>query len=132
MGNLTSQQANALAYDFMQMANDIETYWQSNKEVLSTNENKKFKQLHWQALNNAEALFVMSTLLVMNDIENQLKKIKDITGEISITLEKIENVQKGIEIAASVVNLGASIIKKDPQAIGESIADLAKTVKEIV
>jgi hypothetical protein len=53
-----------------------------------------------------------------------LSAIKAVTGKIKATLERLDDIQQGIDTAAAMVTLGAAIISKNPLAIGGAIKGL--------
>lgn len=130
MDNLTSQQANALANDFSSLAQALSDYRHQNFDNLSELQSQTIKDLHESILDHADRLLTLSATLVMEDVQTSLTSIKDITGQIKDTYQTLQNIQKAIDIATSVVNLGASIISKNPQAIAGSIDNLLTIVTQ--
>lgn len=132
MGSLTSEQAEKLAIDFLALAQLIEDYRCNNYSSLKLDENQKLKDLHWSILDYSNDLFTFSAALVFDDVDNTLLIMNKITKEIKDTYKHLKNIQIAINIAESVVTLGASILSKNPQAIADSILGLSKNVKEIL
>lgn len=130
MPNLTSQQANKLANEFLALAQAIGDYRYSNYDNLSPEENQQLKNYHWSILNCSDDLFTLSANLILNDVNSSLIAISDITTEIKGTYQNLANVQKAINVATSVVTLGAAIISKNPQAIADSLSGLINTWNE--
>lgn len=127
MAKLTAKQANELANNFLGLAQAIGDYRYQN--ALSKSQNQKMKDFHWSVLKYADDLYTLSATLVMDDIENSLSSIAAITTQVQTTYKTIQDVQKVINIAASIVTLGASVLSKNPQAIKDSISNLVSVWK---
>jgi hypothetical protein len=127
MAKLTSQQANELANNFLALAQSIGDYRYQNFETLSKPQNQKIRDLHWSILNYADDLYTLSATLVMDDVQTSLTSIGAVTTQIKATYKTLQNVQKAINVATSVVTLGASILSKNPQVIADSIGGLVGT-----
>lgn len=127
MAKLTAQQANELANNFLALAQAIGDYRYQNFDNLSKPQNQKIRDLHWSILNYADDLYTLSATLVMDDVQASLASISSVTSQIKATYKTLQNVQKAINVAATVVTLGASILSKNPQAIADSIGGLVDT-----
>ena len=121
MAELTSGQANELANSFLGLAQAIGDFRYNNWNSLSKSENKKLGNLQWSILNYGEDMLAFSTILVMDDVENSLMEIRKITSQIKETIGSLHDIQKGINIAAAIVTLGAAIISRNPASIGDAL-----------
>lgn len=124
MPNLTSQQANKLANDFLALAQAIGEYRYQNYTNLSSEENQQLKNYHWSILNCSDDLFTLSAQLILEDVNSSLNAISAITIKIKENYQNLENIQKAINVATSIVTLGAAIISKNPQAVTDSLSEL--------
>lgn len=129
MAKLTSQQANELANAFLAIAQVVGDYRYDNFDTLSKQQNQKIRDLHWSILNYSDDLYTLSATLVMDDVQASLATVAEVTGEMKATYKTLKNIQKAIDVAASAVTLGASILSKNPQAIGDAIGGLVKAWK---
>jgi hypothetical protein len=131
MAQLTAQQANELADNFSVMAQSIEEYRQHNFDILSKKENQEIKDLHLSVLNYADELYTLSATLtlVMDNVKSSLSSIDEVTNNMKDTCKTLQNVQKAINVASSVVTLGAAILSKNTQTIADSIKGLVDTWK---
>ena len=127
MAKLTAKQANELANNFLGLAQAIGDFRYCN--ILPKPQNQKIKDLHWSVLNYADDLYTLSATLVMDDVEKSLSTIGIITTEIQATYKTLQNVQKAINVAASMVTLGSSILSTNLNAIKESLSDLVSVWK---
>ena len=125
MANLTAQQANELANDFLGLAQAIGDFRYNNWNSLSHTDNQKLGNIQWSILNNGEDILALSTTLVFNDVNISLSQINSLTIQIKGTIQNLQNIQKGIYVATSIVTLGAAIISKNPQTIISAISSLA-------
>ncbi|HOV11861.1 MAG TPA: hypothetical protein PLL90_08865 [Bacteroidales bacterium] len=126
MAKLTAQQANALAGNFLGLAQAIGDFRYANWDKLTKTENQKIGDSQWSILNYGEDILALSTALVMDEVQATLQQIDDITIQIKGTVHKLKNIQKGINIAASIVTLGASIISQNPKSIAGSITGVVE------
>ncbi|TAI48124.1 hypothetical protein [Flagellimonas allohymeniacidonis] len=127
MARLTSKQINELANTFLTLAQSIGDYRMNNFDTLTKAQNRKLRESHRRILNYSDDFYTISATLVMNDVEDSLARIAKITEEITKTYKSLQNVQKAINIAASVVTVGASIFSKSPLAILDALGKLEKT-----
>jgi len=58
----------------------------------------------------------------MDDVQTSLAQINNVTAQIKGTIKNLQNIQKGINVAASVVTLGAAIISKNPETVASAIS----------
>ena len=127
MAKLTSQQANNLANNFLGLAQAIGDFRYNNWNSLSKAENQRLGNFQWSILNNGEDILALSTVLVMDDVQTSLTQINNVTTQIKGTISTLQNVQKGINLAAAIVTLGAAIISKNPQSIVDAISGVVDT-----
>ncbi len=132
MAQLTSQQANDLANQFLALAQAIGDFRYNHWNDLSKTQHHQLAGQHWSVLNFGEDILALSTGLIMDDVAGSLKSIKTITGQIKSSLGTLKDIQKGIDIAAAIVTFGAAIISKSPIAIGEAVDDLAQKWRTLV
>ena len=129
MATLNSRQAFDLANNFLGLAQAIGDFRYDNWYSLSKSENQKLGNLQWSILNSGEDILALSTVLVMDDVQASLEKINNITSQIKGTIHALKDIQKGIDIAAAIVTLGASIISRNIQSITDAINSVAETCK---
>ena len=127
MANLTAQQVNDIADYLSAMAQVVGEYRYENFENLSASQNQQMKDLKASIVDIADRLYTLSATLVMDDVQEFLAAIDKVTNEMKDTYKTLQNIQKAINVAAAVVTLGSSILSGKPQAIGQSINDLANT-----
>lgn len=126
MAKITSRQANDLANNFLGLAQAIGDFRYANWYLLSKEDNQKLGNLQWSILNYGEDILAFSTILVMDEVTDSLAKIDDITTKIKENMNTIKNIQKGINLAAAMVTLGAAIISKNARSVNDAIGGLVK------
>lgn len=126
MAKLTSQQANDLAGNFLGLAQAIGDFRYTNWSALSKAENQRLGNLQWSILNYGEDILAFSTTLVMDEVQASLAQITTITSQIKGTIHTLQNIQKGISVAAAIVTLGAAIISRNPQSIADSLIEIVE------
>lgn len=129
MAKLTSAQANALANDFLGLAQAIGDYRFENWNTISKSQNQQLGELQWSILNYGEDILALSTVLVMDDVKASLDQIDNITLEIKSTIQQLKNVQKVINVASAIITFGGAVISKDPAAIKSGLQGFIETWK---
>ena len=124
MANLTSKQANELAGCFLGMAQAIGDFRYTNWKELPKEDNQRLGNLQWSIMNYGEDILAFSTILVMDEVKASLEKISEISKVIKDNINSIKNIQKGINIAAAIVTLGAAIISKNARSVTGAIDGL--------
>ena len=129
MANLTSEQANQLSDNFYYLGLAIGDFRYENWDKLSYDENKELSETQNILLQTGEDILAFSTTLIMDEVIDSLAKINMITGEIKGTIKDLNNIQKGLNIAAGLLTLGVSILNRDTKGIGNSIKDIFEAWK---
>lgn len=130
MAQLTSQQANDLAGQFLAMGQAIGDFRYLHWNILTMTQHQQLARLHSAVLNSGEDILALSTTLVLDEVEASLATIRGITGQIKSTLATLGDIQQGIDLATSVVALGASVISRSPSRIEKALEDLVKRWKK--
>lgn len=124
MAQLTPQQANILANDFLALSQAVGQYRYMYNNVLHQPDKQMLSDIHWSLLNYANDLFTFSAVIVLGDVQNELASIASITQRMANNYKKIKNVQKAIEIASVLVNLGGALMSGNPIAIINTVAQI--------
>jgi len=132
MAQLTAQQANDLANQFLALAQAIGDFRYHHWNDLSKAQHQRLASQHWSVLNYGEDILALSTALIMDDVSSSLASIKTITGQIKSTLGTLKDIQKGIDITAAIVMLGAAIISQSPIAIAGAVQELGQRWRTLV
>jgi hypothetical protein len=125
MATLTPKQVNELGKSLLAMAESIGEYRRQHFDSLSIVEKKEIKDLQLAILKYADQLFTLSAVLVLDEVQIPLSSIEDLTNQMKITLQTLRDVQKAIDIATSVVNLGGAIFSSDPKAMAVALSNLS-------
>ena len=128
MGKLTAQQVNELANHFLEMAEALETYREQNFAAISGRHNKEIKDLHHLILQFGDDYYTLSAILVLDDVHSSLTLIRELKIKMQNTFQTLQDVQKAINIAGSVVTLGNAIVNIDLKAIAEALINLKNTI----
>ncbi len=121
MAQLTAEQATQLANHFLGLAQAIGDFRYANWETLSQEENKKLATSQAAILKSGEDIFALSATLIMTDVQTSLLQIKSLTQQIKSTITHLKDIQKAINVATSIVNLGVVIVTINPQGIVNGI-----------
>jgi hypothetical protein len=130
MAKLTSAQANALANDFLGLAQAIGNFRYDNWNEMSKTQNQQLGKMQWSILNYGEDILALSTTLAMDDVQASLNKINDTTLEIMSTIQQLKNIQKVINVAGAIIAFGGAVISKDPSAIKTGLQGVIDSWKD--
>ena len=129
MPNLTSEQVSSIADSLKNIATAIGDYYMDKYDSLSLLQRTTLKNNQDKLLQQADSLYTESATLVLNDVRTSLTAINSVTDEIHRSYKDLQDIQKAIDIAASVLNLGSAILSKNPESVGKAIGELVKNVK---
>jgi hypothetical protein len=129
MAILNSDQAKQLSDNFYFLGRAIGDFRYHNWDRLTLDENKELSDIQNSILRFGEDILAYATTLVMDEVIDSLDKINTITTEINDTIKTLNNIQKGLNVAAAVLILGVAIMNRDTKGIGNSIKDVYETWK---
>ena len=117
MDNLTIEQAMHVADILHQISDAFADYVITRQDSLSSNQKDQLISDQEKILETANNLLDYASTLVFADIDVQLKQLDNINHTINEKLEKLAEIQKVIEISASLLVLAQAIISAQPQEI---------------
>lgn len=117
MSNLTIAQATHVADVLHEIANTLAGYLVSNQDSLNATQKQQLISDQKKILETANNLLDYASTLVFTDIDKQVKQLDNINITINEKLEKLEDIQKVIEISASLLVLTQAIISGKPLEI---------------
>lgn len=128
---LTSLQLTGLANNFLAISQALGNYRYSNNlgSQITQEQNQTLGNLQWTLLNYADDLYTQSAILIMDNVEQSLATISNVTAQIQSTYKTLLTIQKAINVATSVTTLGAAIMSKNPPAIASAIHGVFDTLK---
>jgi DNA anti-recombination protein RmuC len=131
MDNINAQEITKLAQNLSLFAKKIGEYRENNFGKISDDENNNLKSIQNSLLEFSDESFTQSAILVSDEVQDSLKNINNVIENINKTYIDLKEIQKAIDLATSIVNVGVSILSKNPESIGKSFADLFNTYKMI-
>jgi len=131
MATLTSDQLSQLATDYQALGNALSQYRFSNASAFSPAEFEELGDKIDSITSTSSDLGAMATYAIADDISAQLISLTQATAEIGDALNKIKKVRGIIDIAASVVNLGASLLSLNVNGIIDNTDGLVKAIKNV-
>jgi hypothetical protein len=75
----------------------------------------------------SQYMYDHSAAMVLDDVQDSLTQLKEITGQINANIKSLQNVQKGINVAVSMVTVCSAIIELSPDKVASSVGDLINT-----
>lgn len=127
MANLTSDQANQLSDNFYNLAIALADFRVENWDRLTPEQRKELSDIQYAVIRCGEDILAYSITLVMDEVADSLGRINTITGEIKGTMKTLRDIQKGLNVAATILILGVAILNRDTVGIGNSIKTMVET-----
>ena len=125
MPALNAKQQAELGDAFLALAQSVGNYRMQHRATLTRAQNRQLQDLHLSLLEYSDGLYTASAKVVIKEVEKSLDAIKGIAAQLLQTYHRLDSVQKAIDVAAAAVNLGGSLLAKDPQALLKAIITLA-------
>lgn len=117
-----TQQVFTLSDFFHVMGNAVRDYIDKNKNSLGDDERNYLFDFQINLLQQAADINMLGTAMVFDNVSQTISQLSDISISLKKAVKKAQSVQKVINIATSVVELGTSILSRNPKEI------VAKTV----
>jgi len=114
MDKLTVEQAMHVADCLHEIANAFAGYVISMQDNLAPEQKKQLISDQAKILETANNLLNIASDLVFADIDTQMKQLDNINITINEKLEKLAEIQKVIEISASLLVLAQAIVSARP------------------
>jgi hypothetical protein len=128
MSNLTAAQMSQLASDYQQLATQLNQYKMNNLGSLTSAQTQQLTGFINQILHNSSQIQALSTIQSAQDLSPQLAILKQSTTALNGALSTIATVQKVIDIASTVVDLGTAVVSGNINGIISNISTLAGDV----
>ena len=124
-----TQQVFTLSDCFHIMGNAVRDYIDKNKNSLGDDERNNLFDFQINLLQQAADINMLGTAMVFDDVSQAVAQLGDISTSLKKAVKKAQAVQKVINIATSVVELGTAILSRNPKEIGTKTAAAFNTIK---
>lgn len=131
MENLNSEQASVLAQNYLSLAKVLNDFRFDNWTSLSDSNKDQLEKMSKTLLDQGQDMLAQSSLLVLNDIDQDLKLILEVTNNMQSTLTKIDKINKSILLVGCLLNLGSAVISRDLNNIPDRLKQLYDSYKSI-
>jgi len=120
---LTPDQMTMLGNNFLAIAQAVGDYRHTNvvNGNITQEQNQKLGNLQWTILNYADDFYTQATIVAIENVQQSITAINNITTQIQADYKRLNDVQKVINVAAAVTTLGAAIMSLNAQAIVSGI-----------
>lgn len=125
-----ASEINKIAENLISFAENIGKYRENNYENISKDENDILLTIQKSMLEYSDELCTQSAIIVSDEVQDSLKSINNLIVEINESINDLKEIQKTIDLATAIINVGTSIISQNPGAIGKSLANLVSTYKK--
>ena len=132
MDSFTAEQASTLANYFLQLAQVVTDFKFTNWNMLHDDQKSKLGKMQQTILSDGQDMLALSTTLVMDDIQDSLAQLHDLTSSIQKTMAGLNNINKGITIIATIISLSGAILSRDPKAITSAVQNLTTVYQSSV
>lgn len=129
MEKLNSQQLIEIAKQLKVIARSINDFQIDNWDNLSTEEFNQLNKTERDLLLAVQDLIAQSVIVLSENGEELINKLKEATSQIETSLKQIENINKAIEIATASVCIATAIISQNPSAISISLKGLVEVLE---
>ncbi|MEQ9441873.1 MAG: hypothetical protein RIG62_22725 [Cyclobacteriaceae bacterium] len=128
MATLTSQQVKELSKHFFSIVTSITNFREAHWDTMSKTQHQKLSKLQRSIYNYSDDLLALASVLKLKEVENELTQMNKVTDQVNEALQKAQQIEDVISIAAKVVMLGGAVVSQSPLAIIASLADLSQSV----
>ena len=126
MEQITTDQLNILATQFLSMGNAILVFRESTIDI-NTDDDSTLEQLQNQLLDNAGQLATMAAIASGAAAATAVSNLAQVNDQIAQSIQHLTDVQKAIDIATAAVKVVVSVISMNPGSIVDAIGGLATT-----
>lgn len=127
---LTADEANNISSAFLEAANEIDNYLDTNYQVIKRSEyeiiNENFKTL----LRAASFINTVAVGLALDELQSPATTLLQVISHTKEEISKLQNVGRVIRFIAGLTDLAASIMAKDPNAVIKSTTALITLIQD--
>lgn len=126
MDQITSEQLDTLAQQFLDMGNAVLAYRENNQDI-PADKDKELEGLQNGLLHQAAQLATTAAIASGEEAANAVSSLSQVNAQITQTIQGLADVQKVIDIAAAALKVVVSVISMKPGDIVDSVGGLATT-----
>jgi hypothetical protein len=126
MDQITTDQLNALAQQFLAMGNALAAF-RENAQGISPGDESNLEQLSDTLLDNAGQLVTMAAIASGEEAASAVNNLSKINDQITQSIQHLTDVQKAIDIATAALKVVVSVVSMKPGDIINSVGGLAST-----
>ena len=104
----------------------------AKRKELSQEDIDKINEAVGKLLDASDKLTAQAIKGTAEQIANSVQGIQDATNNANHALKVLDNIRKGINIAASLVGLGTAIIAGNPEGIVQAAAGVIGTARAVI
>ena len=124
MDQITTDQLNTLATQFLAMGNAILAFRENNAGI---DDDAALEKLQSELLDKAGQLAAMAAISSGEAAAQAVNSLVKVNDQITQSLQDLADVQKAIDIATAAVKVVVSVISMNPGSIVDAISGLATT-----
>ena len=128
MAALTAEQVKELSKHFFSIVTSINKFREAHWDDMSKSQHQKLSKLQRSIYNYSDDLLALASVLKLKEVERELMEMNKVTDQVNEALQRAQDIENVISIAAKVVMLGGAVVSQSPLAIVASLADLSQTV----
>ena len=124
-----AQFANSTGRFFQILAGQVGDFLHQNIDTLSDQQISILSDDQTKLITYSNTFFSLSDGIAFAGADDYVQKVKDATGQITDSLNKIKTVDKIINISAGVISLAAGIVSANGGAILGSLQSITQAIK---
>jgi hypothetical protein len=124
MDQITTDQLNTLATQFLAMGNAILAFRENNAGIDAADD-AALEQLQNELLDKAGQLATMAAIQSGQEAAAAVNGLTQVNDQVTQTLQSLADVQKVIDIGTAALKVGVSVISMDPGDIVDAADGLA-------
>ena len=132
MPKVTKDQARELAIAFREISVLLGDLRFANWGSLTAAQRRDLEDAEWTLLNYSSDFVTTAVGIALEELDADLKAIKDATKKAKTVVKKIETVKDVLTVVSGLVVLGGAIASKNPGAIASAAGDLFNQSKKIL
>ena len=127
---ITTLQARELARRFRELAVELGNYRFAHWDRLLPAERAELESMEWSLLTYASDLITQAVGLVLERAHPSVNRLREVTGEARKAVEGLRDVKRAIRVASLAMQLAASLVTHQSDAVASALNRLAEEVGE--
>jgi len=129
---ISRDQARDVAKAFLDVSHDLGSYRFAHWARLTPAQRRQIEDAEWDLLNDSSSFITTAVGITLNDMEADLKAIREATALAGKVVATIKKAREVIQVAAAMVAFGGAIASRNPSAIADAACDLSGLAEGVI